>query len=90
MSRSSRFASISGAVSTMMSSMSPDQLEPLVEVLAVEAEPLAEQLHEIDDLEAAAVAGVADLAVAGMIDRRQRRRPRHRRPPPARAAPARA
>src|SRR5438445_5625025 len=53
-----------------------DQLQALVEVLAVKAEPLAEDLHEIDDLEAAPFAGVADLAVAGAINRRQARYPR--------------
>src|SRR6266581_7578254 len=36
-----------------------DQLQALVEVLAVEAEPLAEDLHKVDDFEAAPLAGVA-------------------------------
>src|SRR5207248_11260417 len=52
-----------------------NELEALVEVLAVEAEPLAEQFHKIDNLEAAPLADIADLAVAGMIDRRQGRDP---------------
>src|SRR3954468_19143268 len=55
-----------------------DQLELLVGILAVESEPLAEQFHEVDDLEAAPLAGVADLAVTGMVDRRQSRYPRIR------------
>ena len=33
-----------------------DQLEPLVEVLTAQAQPLAENFHEVDDLEAASVA----------------------------------
>src|SRR5580704_358670 len=52
-----------------------DLLEALVEVGAVEPHALAEQLHKIHHLEAAAVARVADLAVAGMVDRRQGRYP---------------
>src|SRR5579875_1816303 len=52
-----------------------DQFQPLVEVLAVDAEPGAEDLHKIDDLEAAPVAERADLAVAGVIDRGQGRDP---------------
>src|SRR5947209_6471423 len=54
----------------------PDQLEPLVEILAVEAQPFAENLHEIDDLEAAPIADIAQFAVAGVIDRSQCRHPR--------------
>ena len=52
-----------------------DQLEPLVEVLTAQAQPLAENFHEVDDLEAASVADVAQLAMARMIDRRQCRHP---------------
>src|SRR6516162_8119542 len=52
-----------------------DQLEPLVKILAVEAQPLAEDLHEVDDLEAAPVADIAKLAVASVVDRRQCRHP---------------
>src|SRR5215471_15664821 len=52
-----------------------DQLEPLVKILAVQAQPLAEDLHEVDDLEAAAIADVAHLAMAGVINRRQCRHP---------------
>src|ERR1700730_7599139 len=52
-----------------------DQLEPLVEVLGPQPQPFAENFHEIDDLEAASVADVAQLAMAGMIDCRQCRHP---------------
>src|SRR2546421_227530 len=51
----------------------PDHLEAFVEILRMEAEPLAEDLHEIDDLEAAPVAHVAKLAVAGVVNRGERR-----------------
>ena len=51
----------------------PDHLEALIEILHTEAEPLAEDLHEIDDLEAAPVANIAELAVAGMVNRGERR-----------------
>src|SRR5580704_2809025 len=50
----------------------PDHLEPFVEIRGMEAEPFAEDLHEIDDLEAAPVTDIAKLAVAGMVDRRER------------------
>ena len=41
----------------------------------MEAEPFAEDLHEIDDLEAAPVADIAELAMAGVVDRGERRHP---------------
>src|SRR6202011_4145789 len=52
-----------------------DQLEPLVEVLGPQPQPLAENFHEVDDLEAKFVADVAQLTMASMIDRRQCRHP---------------
>src|SRR5262249_26372732 len=48
-----------------------DHLQTLVEILGMKAEPFAKDLHEIDHLEAAPVAEIAELAVAGVIDRRQ-------------------
>src|SRR5580693_9148565 len=51
----------------------PDHLEALVEIRGVKAEPFAEDLHEIDDLEAAPVADIAKLAMTGMVDRGERR-----------------
>src|SRR5271166_6768030 len=50
-----------------------DNLQALVEILGMKAEPFAEDLHEIDDLEAAPVADIAKLAVAGVIDCGERR-----------------
>src|SRR5207244_3137888 len=46
-----------------------DHLQSFVEVLAFEAEPFPEDLHEIDNLEAAPIANIAELAVAGMVNR---------------------
>src|SRR5207248_10503392 len=51
----------------------PDHLEALIQILGMKAEPLSEDLHEIDDLEAAPVANVAKLAVAGVVNRGERR-----------------
>src|SRR5437868_14166019 len=47
-----------------------NELEALVKIRAVEAEPLAEQFHKIANLDAAPLADIADLAVAGWIHRR--------------------
>src|SRR5262249_56832754 len=52
-----------------------DLLEPLVEILALQTQPFAEDLHKVDDLKAAPVADIAQLAMAGVVDRRQCRHP---------------
>src|SRR5215469_13536294 len=48
-----------------------DLFEPLVEIFGVQTQPLAENFHKIDHLKAAAIADIAQLAMAGVIDRRQ-------------------
>src|SRR5271167_2643340 len=53
----------------------PDQLEPLVEILAAQAQPLTKDLHEVDDLEASPIPDIAQLAMAGVVDRGQCRYP---------------
>jgi hypothetical protein len=51
-----------------------DHLQALIEIHGMKAEPFAEDLHEVDDFEAAPVAGIAKLAVAGDARRRLARR----------------
>src|SRR5271167_2166739 len=53
----------------------PDQLEPFVEILAAQAQPLTKDLHEVDDLEASPIPDIAQLAMAGVVDRGQCRYP---------------